>query len=149
MVQITLNFKTIEAARQALLEIPASALVGGPEPEAVAAPAPTPKSARAAKTTVSTAVVEPVAAPAPVTAPPVEAPAPVAAPAPVPAPAPAESKPATVDYAQLQRAVLALYKVDKSRTQQIAIDMGFESFKVMPADRWAEALAAVNAALGV
>jgi hypothetical protein len=147
MVQITLNFKTIEAARQALLEIPASALVGGPEPEAVAAPAPAPKPARAAKTTVSTAVVEPVAAPAPVTAPPVEAPAPVAAPAPVLAPAPAE--PATIDYAQLQRAVLSLYKVDKSRTQQIALDMGFESFKVMPADRWAEALAAVNAALGV
>lgn len=146
MVQITLNFKSIEAARQVLLEIPASALVGGPEPEAVSAPAPAPKPARAAKTTVSTAVVEPVAAPAPVTAPPVEAPAPVAAPAPVPAPAPAEP---AVDYAQLQRAVLALYKVDKSRTQQIAIDMGFESFKVMPADKWAEALAAVNAALGV
>jgi hypothetical protein len=45
--------------------------------------------------------------------------------------------------------VLQLYKLDRAKTQQIAIDMGFESFKVMPADRWAEALAAVNGALGV
>lgn len=143
MISITLNFKTIEAARQALLEIPASALVGGPEPEAVAAPAPAPKPARAAKAAqASTPAPEPVAAPAPVTAQPVEAPAPVAAPAPAEPAAP-------VQYADLQRAVLALYKVDKSRTQQIAIDMGFESFKVMPAERWAEALANVNAALGV
>jgi hypothetical protein len=29
----------------------------------------------------------------------------------------------------------------------IATDMGFASFKVMPAERWAEALAKVNAAL--
>lgn len=36
MIAITLNFKSIEAARQALLDIPSSALVGGPAPEAKA-----------------------------------------------------------------------------------------------------------------
>lgn len=34
MIAITLNFKSIEAARQALLDIPASDLVNGPAPEA-------------------------------------------------------------------------------------------------------------------
>ncbi len=52
-----------------------------------------------------------------------------------------------VAYADLQKAVLQLYKLDKAKAAAIATGMGFESFKVMPAERWAEALATVNAAL--
>ena len=52
MIQVTLNFKTIEAARQALLDIPVSALVGGPEPEEVELPKPV-KAAKPAATNTS------------------------------------------------------------------------------------------------
>jgi len=142
VVQITLSFPSVAQALAALskLDVPSPQL-SFPEIELVEAPAP--KPSRAAKSASPAPVAEPVAAPAPVTAPPAEAPAPVAA------PAPAAAEPAPVQYADLQKAVLQLYKLDRAKTQQIAIDMGFESFKVMPADRWAEALAAVNGALGV
>ena len=87
----------------------------------------------------------PADAPVQPTAPPVEAPAPVAAP--VAAPEPAALAAPQVAYADLQKAVLALYKIDKAKAAAIAQGMGFESFKVMPAERWAEALDLVNAEL--
>ena len=101
--------------------------------------APTPKSKRAAPAPVP--APEPEAAPGPSTATPTEAPAPVAAPEPEPEAAPG------VAYADLQKAVLALYTKDRAKAAGIATEMGFASFKVMPAERWAEALAKVNAAL--
>lgn len=86
----------------------------------------------------------PADAPAQPTAEPTVAQPPAAAVAdlvPDPAPAP------TVAYADLQKAVLKLYAMDKAAASAIATEMGFASFKVMPAERWAEALAKVNAAI--
>lgn len=125
MVEITLNFKTIEAARQALLDIPASALVGGPEPEALGAlvPAPVPKAKQKA-------------APAEVLA--VPAPAPVAAPEPAPAPV------QTVDYATLQKAVFALAGKSREAAAGVAASLGVKTFKELPEGKWAEALGAVQ-----
>ena len=127
MVEITLNFKTIEAARQALLDIPASALVGGPEPEALGAlvPAPVPKAKQKA-------------APAEVPAPAAPAPAPVAAPEPAPAPV------QTVDYATLQKAVFALAGKSREAAAGVAASLGVKTFKELPEGKWAEALGAVQ-----
>lgn len=136
-ITVTLTFQTIDAALRALREVPESCLTDAP---ALEAPAPAPKPAKK-----SAPAAAPAAAPVQPTAPPVEAPAPVAAP--VAAPEPAALAAPQVAYADLQKAVLALYKIDKSRAAAIAQGMGFESFKVMPAERWAEALDLVNAEL--
>lgn len=132
MVEITLNFKTIEAARQALLDIPASALVGGPEPEALGAlvPAPVPK----AKQKAPAEVPKPVEVPAPAA----PAPAPVAAPEPAPAPV------QTVDYATLQKAVFALAGKSREAAAGVAASLGVKTFKELPEGKWAEALGAVQ-----
>lgn len=50
----------------------------------------------------------------------------------------------SIDYPTLQKAVVALHKVDPQAALDIAKGMGFENFKAMPADKWAEALALVN-----
>jgi hypothetical protein len=136
MVEITLNFKTIEAARQALLDIPASALVGGPEPEALGAlvPAPVPKAKQKA---APAEVPKPVEVPAPA----VPAPAPVAAPEPAPAPTPAVS---SVDYATLQKAVFALAGKSREAAAGVAASLGVKTFKELPEGKWAEALGAVQ-----
>lgn len=125
MIQVTLNFKTIEAARQALLDIPASALVGGPAPEEVELPKPV----RAAKP-----APEPVAAP--VIATPVEAPVQAAA-------------PAAVDYPTLQKAVLALAGKSRDAAAAIAASFGVKTFKELAQDKWADALEAVNERLAI
>lgn len=97
-------------------------------------------------------------------APPAAAPTPSPAPAPTPASAsapaaaaPSDAKPqeaanptpaatgSTIDYPTLQKAVVALHKVDPQAALDIAKGMGFENFKSMPADKWVEALALVNA----
>lgn len=136
-ITVTLTFQTIDAALRALREVPESCLTDAP---ALEAPAPAPKPAKK-----SAPAAAPADAPVQPTAPPVEAPAPVAAP--VAAPEPAAPGTSQVAYADLQKAVLALYKIDKAKAAAIAQGMGFESFKVMPAERWAEALDLVNAEL--
>jgi hypothetical protein len=121
--------------------------IGGPATAVKVETAPAPKPSKPANT--------PAPAPEPEAAPPQATAAPTAAPAPVAAPAPADPEPAApaapetpvIDYAQLQKAVLALYTRDRAKAAGIATDMGFASFKVMPAERWAEALVRVNAAL--
>ena len=143
MITITLHFKTIEAARKALLEIPSSALVGGPEPEAEA---PKPAAAPAAASGKATAkggaapgktaaekdrAVESVAA---------EPPASTAA-ASSPAPAPA------IEYTVLQKAVFTLAGKSREAAAAVASSFGVKTFKDLPADKWADALAAVNAKL--
>ncbi len=135
MVEITLNFKTIEAARQALLDIPASALVGGPEPEALGALVPAPVPAPKAKQKAAPAEVpKPVEVPAPAA----PTPAPVAAPEPAPAPV------QTVDYATLQKAVFALAGKSREAAAGVAASLGVKTFKELPEDKWAEALGAVQ-----
>ena len=135
MINVTLTFSGVPE----LLEFFTS--IGAPATAVKVETAPTPKPKRAAPAPAP--APEPVAAPPQATATPTEAPAPVAAPEPEPEP---EAAPG-VAYADLQKAVLALYTRDRSKAAGIATDMGFASFKVMPAERWAEALAKVNAAL--
>lgn len=134
MINVTLTFSTIPEVLEFFTTIhaPATAV----KMEAAPAPKPAKKSAPAPA---------PADAPAPATAQPAEAPAPAAAVDFTPEPE-APSAP-VVNYSDLQKAVLALYKIDKSKAAAIAQGMGYESFKVMPAERWAEALELVNANL--
>ena len=152
MIAITLHFKSIEAARQALLDIPASALVGGPAPEAElecskiewAIETPKPAAAPAAasgKATAKggaapgkTAAEKAPAAESVETAPPVSTAA-------TPAPAP------TIDYPTLQKAVFTLAGKSREAAAAVASSFGVKTFKDLPADKWADALAAVNAKL--
>ena len=151
MITITLNFKTIEAARKALLEIPSSALVGGPEPEPGAeAPKPAPAPAAASGKATAKAGAAPgktAAEKAPaaesVAAEPPASTAAAASPAPAPAPAPA----ATIEYTVLQKAVFTLAGKSREAAAAVAASFGVKTFKDLPADKWADALAAVNAKL--
>lgn len=141
VINVTLTFSGVAE----LLEFFTN--IGGPATAVKVETAPAPKPSKPAKTPAP--APEPEAAPPQATAAPAEAPAPAAAPAqPDPEPnAPAAPETPVIDYAQLQKAVLALYTRDRAKAAGIATDMGFASFKVMPAERWAEALAKVNAAL--
>lgn len=123
MISITLNFKSIEAARAALLEIPLSALAGGEDSKQAAEVKPA-KTAKPAKQ-------EPVqeAAPAPeVTAEPQAAEAPTA-----------------VDYPTLQKAVFALAALNREAVIATAGSFGVKTFKELDQSKWAAALDAVHA----
>lgn len=123
MISITLNFKSIEAARAALLEIPLSALAGGEDSKQAAEVKPA-KTAKPAKQ-------EPVqeAAPAPeVTAEPQAAEAPTA-----------------VDYPTLQKAVFALAAINREAVIATAGSFGVKTFKELDQSKWAAALEAVQA----
>lgn len=127
MISITLNFKSIEAARAALLEIPLSALAGGEDSKQAAEVKPA-KTAKPAKQ-------EPVqeAAPAPeVTAEPQAAEAPTEA-------------PTAVDYPTLQKAVFALAAINREAVIATARSFGVKTFKELDQSKWAAALEAVQA----
>ena len=145
MSTLTLTFKTLEAARAALLEIPSSSLVGGPAPEAVDAPV---VSKKVEKVDVSEKRVQKaekieqvVEAPKPVAAEPT-APAPVAAPA-----ASSVEQSSAVDYPTLQKAVFALAGKSRESAAAVASSFGVKTFKELPEAKWADALTAVTAAL--
>ncbi len=132
MISITLTFNSIEAARQALLDIPASALVGGPAPEkpqdAPAKPAKPPKAEPVAQTPAAK----------------------VEAPAPVPQKAEPETKvdaPAAIEYPVLQKAVFALAGKSRDAASAVVSTFGVKTFRDLPADQWAAALEAVQAKL--
>lgn len=55
---------------------------------------------------------------------------------------------ASVDYPTLQKAVFALAGKSRESAAAVAASMGVKTFKELPEARWAEALAAVNTALG-
>ena len=149
MITVTLNFKTIEAARKALLEIPSSALVGGPEPEPEPeAEAPKPAPAPAAASGKATAkggaapgktAAEKAPAAESVAAEPPASTAAAASPAPAPAPA--------IEYTVLQKAVFTLAGKSREAAAAVAASFGVKTFKDLPADKWAAALDAVNAKL--
>jgi len=141
MIQITLNFKSIEAARAVLLDIPSSALVGGLTADEVEAPKP----AKPAATPVAAATVMKTAkAPAPV-APAAESPS---DPKPEPVATTSSAKPtASVDYPTLQKAVFALAGKSRAAAAAVAGDFGVKTFKELPEAKWSDALDAVNAAL--
>lgn len=145
MITVTLNFKTIEAARKALLEIPSSALVGGPDPEAEAPkPAPAPAAASGKATAKGGAAPGKTAAEKAPAAESVAAEPPAstaAASSQPPAPAP------TIEYTVLQKAVFTLAGKSREAAAAVASSFGVKTFKDLPADKWADALAAVNAKL--
>lgn len=142
MINVTLTFADVSELLTFFTSIQAPASGVKVHPAAVeVGPAPAPKPAKKS----APAPVE-AAAPTPPTAAPTEAPAPAAA-ADDLVPEPEVPGAPQVSYADLQKAVLALYKIDKAKAAAIAQGMGFESFKVMPAERWAEALEQVNANL--
>jgi hypothetical protein len=159
VIAITLNFTSIEAARQALLDIPSTALVGGPAPE-VAAPKSTaaPKAAQAA-TSPATAT-KPAASekktPASDTSDTTSsAAASGASEGNAAAGSSAQEAPAAqtasssepVEYPVLQKAVFALAGKSRESAAAVAASMGVKTFKELPADKWGDALVAVNAKL--
>ena len=142
MISVTLNFKSIEAARQALLDIPETLLVGGPAAEAPAVEAPPAPKQKAPK-----AAPAPEAAPVQPTAQPEEVPALAAAPAePEQEKQPAEP---SVDYPTLQKAVFALAGKSRDAAAAVAASFGVKTFKELPADKWADALEAVTERLAI
>lgn len=134
MISVTLNFKTVEAARQALLDIPTSALVGYPDAEEKPAAK---KAAKAQAPAAEPAPAKPQPSPA-------EAGPKAAAAASAPAAAPASAAP-SVDYTTLQKAVFALAGKSREAAAAIAHSFGVKTFKELPADKWGAALEAVNA----
>lgn len=137
MINVTLTFADVGELLTFFTQLcgPATAVkvetAPAPKPSPASTPAPAP---------------EPEVAPPQATAPPTAAQAPAAAPAPAD-PEPAEPAAPEVSYADLSKAVLALYTRDRAKASGIAIEMGYASFKVMPSELWAEALAKVNAAI--
>ncbi len=162
MIAITLNFKSIEAARAVLLEIPTDALVGN-EPTEKAAPAKKPVTAASGQPTAkaSAAPESTTNAPAP-SAPSAETAAPASTAATAPQetasdPKPVDTQPTAsptasaasstqpVEYPVLQKAVFALAGKSREAAAAVAQSFGVKTFKELPADKWADALAAVNA----
>lgn len=128
MISITLNFKSIEAARAALLEIPLSALAGGEDSKQAAEVKPA-KTAKPAKQEPVQEATEVVAAKE--ETPVVEA--------------PAEEQPAVVDYPTLQKAVFALAALNREAVIATAGSFGVKTFKELDQSKWAAALEAVQA----
>lgn len=131
MIQLTLSFATMAAARKALLELPENlfenvAVVAATEEQAVATAKGNKEEAKAAKKQEH--------APTPTTAEPAAAPEPKAEP----------SAP-SVDYPTLQKAVFALAGKNREAAGAMAATFGVKTFKELDSSRWAEALAAVNA----
>jgi hypothetical protein len=149
VIAITLNFKSIEAARQALLEIPSSSLVEAADaPKSAQAPAP------AASTTAKAGAASKKTAAEPA---PTAASAEAAHQAPTAATAPQETaadpksvttsslKPSeSVEYPVLQKAVFALAGKSREAAAAVAASMGVKTFKELDQSKWADALAAVT-----
>ena len=130
MISITLNFKSIEAARAALLEIPLSALAGGEDSKQAAEvkPAKTAKPAKQEPVTASEVVATQ------------DAKAEQQA-----AEAPTKEQPAAVDYPTLQKAVFALAAINREAVIATARSFGVKTFKELDQSKWAAALEAVQA----
>lgn len=131
MIQVTLTFTSLSAALKALREIPESTLNGAltditPAVEEEAAPEPSPKPAKKKPSPAPVLEVAPSQ--------------PTAKPEALPLPAVA----AAVEYPELQKAVLQLAGKNRDAALELASRMGVKTFKELPADRWPEALAAVN-----
>jgi|VirMetMinimDraft_7_1064189.scaffolds.fasta_scaffold00110_25 hypothetical protein len=122
MIQITLNFASIEAARHALLEIPASVLAAAPSIRTEVKPAPK---------------AEPVKV-----VPPKETNA-----APIITPSTALADTPAPEYQTLKTAVFTLAGKSREAVVAIAAEFGVKTFTELTEDKWADALVAVNAAL--
>lgn len=146
MQPITLSFAFSDPNEAAAFLVSVSNIGKAPAAEAPvpgnSAPATAAKPVASARSS-RTAEVAPAAAPEQSTRPQESA-----APTEVPAPAASASEPKKVAYADLQAAVLKLHKLDPLAAVPIAQGMGFQNYKSMPDDKWAEALEKVNAAIG-
>jgi len=143
VISVTFQFKTLEGARAAMLEIPESSLVGnedatvaviGPKP-IKAKPAVTPTAAETAPAKAEAAAGSPSEGKA-------------EAPKPEPVATISSEKPSeSVAYPVLQKAVFALAGKSRDAVVAIAASFGAKTFKELPEAKWGEALAAVNAKL--
>jgi hypothetical protein len=158
MIQITLNFSSIEAARAALLEIPSSVLVGTADvPKAAQAQEPAagqatakadaaPKKTAAAKPQAAASVAAESQASTAVTTEGNEAAATPTAASPSPT-AQSASSSTPVEYPVLQKAVFTLAGKSREAAASIAAEFKVKTFKELSQDQWAAALEAVNAKL--
>ena len=131
MIQITLTFPSIDAARKAMLELPESLLTSVAPSESKPAAEPkketAPAKKEAAETTAPTQTTEETS----------DAPEQK-----VESSAPA---PASVEYSVLQKAVFALAAESREAAAAVAASFGVKTFKELPQGKWPEALAAVTA----
>lgn len=132
MIQITLSFPDMNAARKALLELPENLFANVSD---------TP-IAKVEKETASAKKPE-AAKPAPAAT---QATAETSA-APEPKAENSEPAPASVDYPTLQKAVFQLAAESREAAAAVAASFGVKTFKELPQGQWADALAAVNAKL--
>lgn len=152
MINVTLSFADVSELLTFFTSIQAPA--SGVKVEPAAAPveaAPAPKPAKPVKPApaAATAPSQPTAEAAPSPAPAAPAPstsAPAAA-APTAAPAAAPSAPAEITYADLQKAVLALHKLDPTAAVPIAKSLGADTFKLLQPQQWPEAHRLVTEAI--
>lgn len=163
MLTITLQFKSIEAARAALLEIPSSSLVGGeaaentpparatPEKQATENVAAKKQAAATTQTTASVADAPEKKTPsvaASGTTHSANADSAKAGDAPKPEATTSLAKPSeSVEYPVLQKAVFTLASRSREKAAAVAASFGVKTFKELPEDKWFAALTAVNAAL--
>lgn len=151
MIQVTLQFRTLAAAVKALSEIPEASIAGQAIVMEESTPLPKIEAPKAEKVKAEKPAKQ-EAAPAPG---PTAAPAPAAsAPTPAPAQAPAAATPAAppasadaVTYPVLQKAVFTLATKSRDKASEVVNSFGVKTFKELPADKWAAALDAVNAAI--
>lgn len=142
MIQVTFNFSSIAAAAALFGKLNGSelgAIVDAPPAEIVKAVAEkavkqAPGKPSAATTAPGPSTAAAVADAAPATS--TEATKPDAA---------VNSASPPVAYPDLQKAVLALHKLDPSAAIPIAKSLGADTFKVLPEAKWAEALDLVKA----
>lgn len=134
-IEVKLTFKSLDEAIHALSGIPRNTVVSQgvsaeEKVEAAAAATPAPRAKKAAP------------APAPT-------PAPAPEPEPVATPAPVEAKAApALEYDRdLKPLATKLIGINPEAFKKICADLGVTTFKLLPADRWADALEATKAAL--
>lgn len=130
MIQITLSFTSMSAARKALLELPENLFA---DVEVKAEPAK--KSELKAEVKAESAKKPELKAD--VKAEPVKQEA-------VPSPEP-KAETAAVEYPVLQKAVFTLAGKSREAAAEVAASFGVKTFKELAADKWADALAAVQA----
>lgn len=136
MIAVTLNFINVDAVVRGLREIPQNLLVGELPGEVKPT---TPVEAVEVKAEKKPTPAKPAAASTPPTAP--------AAAAPEPKVESSESKPASVEYPVLQKAVFALAAKSREAATALVAEFGVKTFKELDPSKWADALAAVNAKL--
>lgn len=150
MIQVTLQFRTLAAAVKALSEIPEASIAGQSIVMEESTPLPKIEPPKAEKVKAEKqAKTEAAPAPGPTAAPAPAASAPTPAPAQAPAAATPAALPASADvtYPVLQKAVFTLATKSRDKASEVVNSFGVKTFKELPADKWAAALDAVNAAI--